>query len=455
MRSEIDMTSGNLFKKLLLFSIPLALTGMLQLLYTAADLIVCGTFGSDHSVAAISGTNSLVNLIVNLFIGLSVGANVLIARSYGENNKDKAERVMYTAIVFSVFFGVVVGLFGFFFSKYFLVWMSTPDDVIDLSTDYLKIYFLGLPFVMLYNFGAGILRGLGDTRRPFIILAISGVINVILNLLFVIAFKMDVNGVATATVISQGVSAILVFIVLLTNKGFIKFKFKDLRFYPKEALEIARIGIPSGLQGVAFSISNVLIQSSVNSLGTLVMDGNGASGSLEGFIYVSMNSVAQGAVAFVSANYGAGKKENIRKIVIYSLILVFLMNLIVGGSILLLQNQLLPLYIKFDEALDAAKSRLLVIATTYFLCGFMDVLASSLRGLGYSLTPMIITLIGVCVLRIVWIYTLFQIEAMHNLPWLAGSYPISWGLTTIVNGIVFIVAYKKTKFNNDLNLLTE
>ena len=453
MRSEIDMTSGNLFKKMLLFSIPLALTGMLQLLYTAADLIVCGTFGSDHSVAAISGTNSLINLIVNLFMGLSVGANVLIARSFGEKNKDKAQRVLYTSMIFSVFFGILVGLFGAIFSKYFLVWMGTPSDVIDLSTEYLKIYFLGLPFLMIYNFGAGILRGIGDTRRPFISLMIAGIINVGMNFLFVVAFDMDVEGVALATIISEGISALLVFLILCFNKGFIRFRFKEIRFYKKEALEIARIGIPSGLQGVVFSLSNVLIQSSVNSLGTLLMDGNGASGNLEGFIYVSMNSVAQATVAFVSANYGARKKENIRRIIIYSLILVLLMNLIVGGTIILLQNQLIPLYIKFDESIAAAKSRLMVIGLTYFLCGFMDVMASALRGIGYSFAPMVISLLGACGLRIIWIYTLFQIDVMHNLPWLAASYPISWFITFITHFIVFIVLYKKLEIKNERLLM--
>ncbi len=446
MKSEIDMTSGNLFKKLLLFSIPLALSSMLQLLYTAADLIVCGQFGSEHSVAAISGTNSLINLIVNLFLGLSVGANVLVARYFGQKNQDKAQKVLYTSIIFSLIFGMGIGLFGFFLSRYFLLWMGTPDDVISLSTEYLKIYFLGLPFLMLYNFGSASLRGIGDTKRPFIILMISGVFNVGLNLLFVIAFKMDVMGVALATIISQGISAILVFVVLYYNKGFIRFRFQELKFYKDEAIEIIKVGLPAGLQGVVFSLSNVLIQSSVNSLGTYVMDGNGASGSLEGFIYVSMNSVAQGALAFISANFGACKKENIKKIIIYAFIIVFLMDLFVGGTILLLRNPLIGLYIKDPVSIEQAKIRLLIIASTYFLCGFMDVLAYSLRGIGYSTTPMIISLIGACGLRIIWIYTLFRIESMHNLGWLAASYPISWTLTAITHGIVFTILFKKLEF---------
>ena len=449
MKSEIDMTSGNLFKKMLMFSIPLALTSMLQLLYNAADLIVCGSFGSSHSVAAISGTGSLINLIINLFMGLSVGANVLIARSFGVKDKEKAQRIMYTSLIFSVVFGILVGAFGAIFSKYFLEWMKTPEDVIDLSTDYLRIYFYGLPFLMIYNFGAAILRGLGDTKRPFISLVIAGVINVLMNLLFVIAFKMDVEGVALATIISEAISALLIFIILYKNKGFLNFKFKELRFYKKEAIEIAKIGIPSGLQGVVFSLSNVLIQSSVNSLGTLVMDGNGASASLEGFIYVALNSVSQACVAFVSANYGAMKKENIKKTIIYSYIIVIIMNIIVGGLILGLQNQLIPLYIKDPNAISAAKERLMVIGITYFLCGFMDIMSSAVRGIGYSVTPMIITLIGACGLRIVWIYTLFQIPQMHNLFWLAGSYPISWLITTLAYIVVFTILFRRINFIED------
>lgn len=452
MKSEINMTSGNLFTKLLLFSIPLALSSMLQLLYTAADLIVCGSFGSEHSVAAISGTNSLVNLIVTLFMGLSVGANVLVARYYGQKNQEKAQRVLYTSILFSIMFGVAIGIFGFFLSRYFLIWMGTPDDVIYLSTEYLKIYFLGLPFLMLYNFGSACLRGIGDTRRPFVVLIIAGIFNVSLNLLFVIVFEMDVMGVALATIISQGISAILVFIILYFNKGFIRFRFQELRFYKLEAIEIVKVGLPAGLQGVVFSLSNVLIQSSVNSLGTYVMDGNGASGSLEGFIYVSMNSVAQGALAFISANFGAQKKENIRKIIFYAFIIVMIMNLLVGGIILLLRDQLISLYIKDPDSIEQAKIRLLIIASTYFLCGFMDTLAYSLRGIGYSTTPMIVSLIGACGLRIIWIFTLFRVEAMHNLGWLAASYPISWFITAIAHATIFIILYKKLDFNQNEKL---
>ena len=451
MHKEMDMTSGSMFKKLVVYAIPLIFTGILQLLYNAADLVICGMFGSPNSTAAISSTNSLIHLIVNLFMGLSVGANVLMARCYGEKNKEKGQRVVYTAMVFSVIVGIGVGAFGFLFSKYFLEMMGTTSDVIHLSTQYLQIYFLGLPFSMIYNFGASILRATGDTKRPFIYLASSGIFNVLFNILFVVGFKMDVPGVALGTIISQAISAVFIIIHLLKSNGFFHFKLSELKLYSREALEIARIGLPAGLQGVIFSLSNVLIQSSINSLGTNVVGGNGAAGSLEGFIYISMNSIAQSCVAFVSANYGAKKKENIKKSIIYSCGLVILMNFIVSSIILIFQNQLLGLYVHTEEAMEAGRQRIIIIATTYFLCGLMDVLANSLRGIGYSVLPMIVSLAGVCGIRILWIYTIFPLEEFHNIQGLAISYPISWVVTATVHFICFMIMFKKIKFKNQID----
>lgn len=454
-RNEMDMTSGNLFKKIILFSIPLIFSGILQLLYNAADLIVCGQFGSEHSTAAISSTNSLINLYVNLFLGLSVGANVLMARCFGSGNKEKGQKVVYTAMVFSIIVGVVIGLFGFFTARYFLELMGTTSDVIDLSTQYLQIYFLGLPFSMIYNFGASIFRATGDTKRPFIYLSLSGLFNVLFNLLFVIVFKMDVPGVALATIIAQAISAVLILIALFRNKGFFEFKLKDIRIYKTEALEIARIGLPAGLQGAIFSLSNVLIQSSVNSLGTNVVDGNGASGSLEGFIYTAMNSVAQACVAFVSANFGAKKKDNIKKCIMYSAILVVFMNFIVGGIVIALKSQLLGLYVHTDEALNAGISRIMVIALTYFLCGLMDTFAYSLRGIGYSVVPMIISLCGACGLRLLWIFFVFPLDYFHSIQGLTMSYPISWIITASIHLTMFIILYRRIKFTDENNNLIE
>lgn len=452
MNKEIDMTSGNLFKNLIVYAIPLILTGILQLLYTAADLVICGIFGSPNSTAAISATYSLVSLIVNLFVGLSVGANVLMARCYGEGNKEKGQKVVYTSMIFSIVVGLVVGLFGFSFSHYFLEIMGTTSDIIELSTKYLKIYFLGLPFSMIYNFGASILRATGDTKRPFIYLSTSGLFNVLFNILFVVVFKMDVPGVALGTIISQAISCIFIIVHLLKSNGFFYFKIQEIKFYTKEAIEITKIGLPAGLQGVIFSLSNVLIQSSVNSLGTNVIGGNGAAGSLEGFIYITMNSVAQSCVAFVSANYGAKKKENIKLIVKYSLGLVLIMNILVGSIILSFRNELLGLYVHNEEAIEAGRQRMLIITITYFLCGFMDVFANALRGIGYSLLTMIVSLVGVCGIRILWIYTMFPIEKLHNIQGLALSYPISWIITATAQFTLFIFMYKKINFNKQMNL---
>lgn len=449
MKKNVNMTEGNLFKNIIIYSIPIILSGVLQLLYNACDLIVCRAFGPEHSTAAISSTNSLINLIVNLFLGLSVGANVLMSRCVGMKDQEKGQRVVYTSMIFSIISGIVVGIFGFFTARIFLELMGTTPDVIDMSTEYLKVYMLGLPFSMIYNYGAALFRATGDSRRPFIFLSTAGILNIILNLIFVIVFKMGVPGVAWATIISQGMSALLIVIALIKSKGFFEFKIKEIKFYKKEALEIIRIGLPAGLQGAIFSFSNVLIQSSINSLGTNVVDGSGASSSLEGFIYTAMNSVAQACVSFVAANYGAKRKDNIIKSVLYSLALVLIMNFVVGGSILIAKDFLLGLYVTTSEAIEAGSIRLLIIALTYFLCGFMDTMAFALRGIGYSFVPMIVSLIGSCVLRIIWIYTFFQLEPLHNIGGLVMSYPISWLITVTVHTIMFVILFKKLNLLDD------
>ena len=442
-KNEIDMTSGNLFKKILVFSVPIIFSSVLQLLYNAADLIVCGQFGSEHSVGAISATNSLINLIIQLFMGLSVGANVLMARCFGAKQQEKAQRVVSTAMIMSVVIGVVLGVFGALCSRYFLRWMNTTDDVIDLSTQYLAIYFCGLPFTLIYNFGSSLMRAVGDTKRPFYFLAAAGVINVGLNLLFVIVFRMDVAGVALATIISQAVSAVCIVVCMAKNKGFFRLSFKQLRFYGKEAGEIVRIGLPAGVQSAIFSISNVLIQSSVNSLGTITMDGNGASASIEGFVYAAMNSVAQACLAFVSANFAVGNWRNIKKVALYTTLLVLIFGLSGGILVAVFGRQLLAIYVGNPDAIRVGYSRLILISLTYFTCGFMDVFAYSLRGMGYSLTPTIVSLCGVCGVRIIWIYTFFAMPELHNLQGLAISYPVSWVITFLVHFVGFCVLSRK------------
>lgn len=444
-KNEMDMTSGNLFKKIFLFSLPIIFSGILQLLYNAADLVVCGKFGSQHSVGAISATSALINLITQLFMGLSVGANVLMARCFGANMKEKGQKIVYTSMIMSVILGIFLGVFGAVCSGYFLSWMSTPDEVIELSTLYLRIYFCGVPFSLIYNFGASLLRAVGDTKRPFYFLAISGIFNVAFNFLFVMVFNLDVAGVALGTIISQAISAVCVVVCLVKNKGFIHFSFKEMRFYKGEAFEIIRVGLPAGLQGAIFSLSNVLIQSSVNSLGAITMDGNGAACSIEGFVYTTMNAVAQACIAFVSANFGAMKWENIKKSVLYSVIFVCIFGISVGGLATVLGKYLLSIYISEPEAIEAGYSRLLVICLTYFLCGLMDVMAYAVRGIGYSLVPTIVSFCGACGFRILWIYTVFRIDAMHSLQGLSISYPISWLLTFAIHLTVFIILYIRKK----------
>ncbi len=439
---DIDLTSGNLLKKIIQVALPLILSGILQLFYNAADLIVCGQFGSDKSVGAIASTNALINLIVGLFTGLSVGASVLMARCYGSKDEKRAYKVTHSAILLAIIIGIVIGAFGMVFNRTFLELMKSPSDVIDLSSQYLFIYFLGLPFSMIYNFGSALLRSTGDTKRPFYFLGLAGIINVLLNLLLVIVFHLDVAGVAIATITAQCISALLIVICLVKSNGYCKLNLRELKLYKNEVIEIIKIGVPAGFQSILFSLSNVLIQSSVNSLGPSVMNGNGAAASLEGFVYVAMNSIAQTCVTFVSANYGAHKKENINKALKYSTLLVFFVGLGLGLIILLFGKPLLGLYVNNEVDINYGYERLKIILSTYFLCGLMDVFALTLRGIGYSIAPTIVSLLGVCGIRIGWIYTIFLIPEYHNLTSLVISYPISWFLTSIIHLILLVNAKK-------------
>lgn len=444
---EICLTDGNLFVKLLRVSTPLILSTLLQLLYNAADLIVCGQFGSSHSVAAISATSSLINLYIQLLVGLSVGANVLMSRCYGAGDREHGQKVVYTSMVFALGAGLAIGIIGATTSHLFLALMDTPEEIIGLSTSYLVIYFCGLPFAMIYNFGASIMRATGDTKRPFFFLSAAGVVNVFLNLFFVVVCKMDVAGVALATSISQGISALCVVIALLKNDGFFRFRFREIRFHGNVAKEIALIGVPAGIQGMLFSISNVMLQSSINGFGPAVMDGNGAAASLEGFVYATMNSVAQTAGSFVSANYGAKKPKNIRRTVTYAAILVVAAWILSGGIVYFCRQPLLGLYLRPEdtEAFTAAGERMLAVCCTYFLCGLMDTFAYALRGVGRSVLSMTVCLAGVCGLRLAWIYLIFPHPAFHSIYSLMLSYPISWIVTGAVELLLFCIVFAKDR----------
>lgn len=438
---EIDMCNGPLFKKLLLFILPLMLSGILQLMFNAADVIVVGRFAGSTALAAVGSTTSLTNLLINLFTGMSVGVNVLAARYYGAKQDKEMSETVHTAIVISVIGGVILTIIGVALARPLLTLMDTPEDVISHSVTYMRIYFLGMPVMLLYNFGGAVLRAIGDTRRPLFYLLFAGVINVVLNLLFVIGFHMGVAGVAYATIISQIVSAVLTIRCLVKSEGSFKLQFHKLKISWDKFGRIARIGLPAGLQGSLFSISNVLIQSSVNSFGSIAMAGNTAATNIECFVFAAMNAVHQAAISFTGQNLGARKLDRISKILTECLILVALIGIVMGNAFVIFGEPLLGLYSSDAEVIAYGMRRILIICTTYCLCGIMDVIVGSIRGLGYAITPMIVSLLGVCAFRVVWIFTVFQWE--RSLETLYISYPVSWFMTAVVHLICFIIVRKR------------
>lgn len=438
---EIDMCNGPLLGKILIFYVPLMLSGILQLLFNAADIVVVGRFAGNESLAAVGATSSLTNLIVNLFIGLSVGANVLVARFYGAGQKNELKSMVQTALVTAAISGILLIFIGFFVSKPALGMMGTPDDVIDHSVLYMRIYFAGMPFMMVYNFGGAVLRAVGDTRRPLYYLLIAGGVNVVLNLIFVILLQMGVAGVATATVISQAISAALVVRCLLMTDSAYKLVLNDLQIAPDKLIKMFQIGMPAGLQGALFSISNVLIQSSVNSFGSIAMAGNTAASNIEGFVYTAMNAFHQASISFCGQNYGAKKYKRVGKVTAICLGLVTAVGLVMGSGAYLASGILLRLYSPDAEVIRYGTLRMAYICIPYFLCGVMDVMVGTLRGMGYAIMPMLVSLSGACLFRVVWIYTLFR--QFPTLECLYISYPISWSLTFLVHLICFMVVYRK------------
>ena len=431
---EMDMTEGALLPKVLLFSLPLIASGILQLLFNAADMVVVGRFAGKECLAAVGSTGSLINLMVNVFIGLSVGGSVAVARSFGAGDPTSVHRAVHTAMTLAIIAGLAVGLIGFVFCRPLLALMDNP--VLDLATTYMKIYFLGMPFNMIYNFGAAILRAVGDTRRPLTYLTIAGVVNVVLNLITVIVFHMNVAGVAIATVASQAVSAVLVVICLMRSHGVVHLDVKELRIHKRQLIDIARVGLPAGLQGSLFSISNVLIQSSVNSFGEVVVAANSAGSNLEGFVYTAMNAIHQAALTFASQNLGAGKIKRVRRSTWVCIATVTVIGLTLGNLMLVFAKPLLSLYLDDPAAIDLATGvtvldygvkRLIYMLPLYCLCGMMDVAVGTLRGIGYSVMPMIVSLTGACLFRVVWIMTVFAMNPTLDILYL--SYPISWALT--------------------------
>ena len=445
------MLNGPLFGSIVLYTIPIILTGLLQLLFNAADLVVVGRFCGSISVAAIGATGAITNLIINLFIGLSVGAGVTVAHGLGSRENDVVHRAVHTAVPAALISGIFLTIVGVAFSETLLRWMDTPESVLPLSALYMRIYFAGMTFNMVYNFCASMLRAAGDTKSPLIFLTIAGVANVVLNVIFVTVFHMNVAGVALATTISQAISAIAVVIVLMRRTDACKLELKKLRIYPQQLMKMVRIGLPAGVQGSLFSISNVLIQSSVNSFGGVFMSGNAAAGNIEGFIYSSINAFHQTAVNFIGQNAGARQYKRIRQILIWCLICAAACGAILGGLAYGFGPQLLSLYINDSaEAIGYGMLRLGIVGVPYLLCGFMDVSTGALRGLGESFTPMLISVLGVCGIRIGWVYTIFRIPAFHTPQSLFISYPVSWTVTFLFQLIAFLKLYKKTANESSL-----
>ena len=442
-RNQIDMTSGPVLSKMLMFALPLMASSVLQLLFNAADVIVVGRFAGDNSLAAVGSVGSLINLLVNLFIGVSVGVNVLTARYFGGRDRRRLAQTIHTAMLFSIIGGIVLLVIGFLFAAPILKLMDSPKEVLPLASLYIRIYFLGMPATMIYNFGSAILRAKGDTKRPLIFLTIAGLTNVGLNLLFVIVFKWDVAGVAAATAISQCVSAALVWNCLVHEQDGFQLIPRMMRIYKDRLIGMLKIGLPAGLSGTLFSISNVLIQSAINSFGNIVVAGNAAAGNIEGFVYVGMNTFHQAAISFAGQNIGAERYDRIRNVARSSIGSATAVGLILGVLAWFFGEALLGIYTDNPEVIAKGMIRLTYVCLPYALCGIMDSLVGVIRGAGYSLVPTVVTLIGACGLRIVWLNTIFRIPRFHTLEVVYFSYPVSWALTALFLLACYIYIWKK------------
>lgn len=438
------MINGPLFMKIVTFTIPLMLSGLLQLLYNAADVIVVGRFAGPTALAAVGSTGALTNLIVGLFMGLSVGSSVTVAQYYGAGEHHHVSEVVHTSVATSLVSSIIVSIFGITMAEKLLTAMGTPPDVLGQAAVYLRIYFAGMPASMLFNYGSSILRAVGDTKRPLLYLSVSGIVNVVLNLVFVIFFHMGVAGVALATVISQILSAVLVVICLVQFNGPVRLDLRAIRFHRDKLVQLIRIGLPAGLQGSIFSLSNVLIQSSVNSFGSAVMAGNSAAQNIEGFIYVAMNTIYHTALTFTGQNVGAGEYKRVRRIFWICSLIVTTIGVVVGITALLSGEFLLGIYAPGNaEVIGYGMIRMTIICVTYFLCGLMETFVGTLRGLGASLMPMLVSIIGVCGFRIAWVYTAFA--QRRELEVLYYSYPISWFATALIHMICYFVLIRRTE----------
>lgn len=441
--NQINMTESAIASKLVAFSVPLILSSILQLFFNAADIIVVGRFAGDNSLAAVGSTSSLINLLVNLFMGLSIGANVIAANYFGAGKQKELRQTVHTAMLLSVYSGFILTVVGVIGAKQILRLMQAPEEVLILATLYLQIYFGGITATMVYNFGSALLRAKGDTQRPLYILFAAGIINVCLNLFFVIVCKMNVAGVALATVISQCFAAFFVVLILIRENDEFKLDLKKLTIEHTIFIRILKIGLPAGFQGIMFSFSNVIIQSSVNTFGSVVIAGNSAGSSIEGFVYTAMNGFAQGTLTFTSQNLGAGKFDRIKKSVIISQCIILGVGLVLGNAVVLCSRIILGVYSQSSDVIQAGMLRLKIVCSTYALCGMMDCMGNAIRGIGHSVLPMIVALMGACVFRLLWLASIFQIERFHSCFTIFISYPISWFITWTVQLVCFIIIFKK------------
>lgn len=444
---QVDMCRGPLLKQIIVFAIPLMFTGMLQLVFHFADLVVVGRFSSHQALAAVGATTSLTHLQIGIFFGMAIGTNVLVARYLGARDKSAVSQVVHTAVSFGVFSGIFIGIFGYVFARIFLRMMDTPDDVLDMATEYMQITFIGLPLLVLYNFGAAVMRAAGDTKRPFYFLIIGGIINVLLNLFFVIVCKMDVDGVAWATVISQGVSMWMILMVMRKMTGGCRLKWKKLKIHWSALRSILWIGIPAGFQGACFSIANIMIQSSFNTFGSMAIAGNTMAAQCESFIFLANNSFAQSAISFVSQNIGGKQYKRVRQTVKYclvtgSVILIFFVLLLY-----LFRVEALSIFNKNAEVIKWGLLRFSIVLPLLFIGGWMETFICALRGLGYSIAPTVIMISGICIYRIIWVKTVFQAYP-HKPEILLWSYPISWSIVALLAFLYYCHAIKKYPKNN-------
>ena len=438
---EIDMCNGTIMDKLISFCVPLMLSGILQLMFNAVDIVVVGRFSGRQALAAVGSTTALINVFTNLFIGISLGANVLAARFYAAGRDKEMSETVHTAITLALISGLVMAVAGLLFSRGALELMGTPDDVIGLSSLYMRIYFMGMPFFMLYNYGAAILRAVGDTKRPLFFLLASGLTNAALNLILVICFQLGVAGVAIATVISQMLSCMLVIRCLCKSETSYRLSFRKLMLKGSYIRQIFQVGVPAGIQSTVINFSNVLLQSSVNSFGSVAMAGYTAANNICGFLYVSVNSVTQACMSFTSQNYGVGKWKRMDRVLIDCIILSVTGTLILGGGAYLFGPQLLRIYTDDPQVVACGMEILLYTTVTYFLCGLMDLFPGALRGMGRSTVPMILSVIGTVGTRIVWIYWVFP--KYRSLDILFISYPASWIITIVMQVICFYFVRKR------------